>query len=111
MGDCPSCQLWNSILTIGRLSLGDCFTGSFYESHPFCPQRPGHKASRLEGPRFKEMREPTWGSPGRPVGKTLHFCCKGVSSIPGQGTKVLQAHRVQPNEKLNSSDGLVGRRK
>ena len=27
--------------------------------------------------------------PGSPVVKTLHFHCRGMSSIPGQGTKIL----------------------
>ena len=27
--------------------------------------------------------------PGSPVVKTLHFHCRGMSSIPGRGTKIL----------------------
>ena len=31
--------------------------------------------------------------PGGPVVRTPHFHCRGPGSIPGQGTKILQATR------------------
>ena len=33
------------------------------------------------------------GFPGGPVVKTLHFHCRGLGSIPGLGTKILQSKK------------------
>ena len=35
-------------------------------------------------------KETWWKLPGSPMVRTLHFHCKGVGSIPGQGTKIPQ---------------------
>ena len=38
-----------------------------------------------------------WDFPGGPVVKTLRFQCRGMGSIPGQGTKI--PHSVQCSQK------------
>jgi len=40
-----------------------------------------------------------WEFPGGLVGRILGFHCRGPSSIPGQGTKILASSTVQPKIK------------
>ena len=43
--------------------------------------------------------------PGGPVVKTLHFQCRGTGSIPGPGTKILQA--MQQGQKKKGKKKLT----
>ena len=40
--------------------------------------------------------------PGGPVVRTLHFHCQGLGSIPGWGTKILQALKHNQKQKARS---------
>ena len=39
----------------------------------------------------KKKKQPLWGFPRGPVLRTWHFHSSGLGSIPGRGTKILQA--------------------
>ena len=50
-----------------------------------------------------QKRKAEGGFPGGPVVRTPHFHCRGPGSIPGQGTKILQAERRGKKKKKKSS--------
>ena len=46
--------------------------------------------------------------PGGPVVKTLCFHCWGLGSIPGGGTKILQAERLSQKNKKEENKNIIG---
>ena len=47
------------------------------------------------------------GFPGGPVVKALHFHCRGLGSIPGLGTKILQSKKKKKTIKKKKNRNLT----
>ena len=47
-----------------------------------------------------------WKFPGGPVLRTQHFHCRGPGSIPGRGTKILQAMLCRKKERKKGMEAI-----
>jgi len=65
------------------------------------------KATKTQPKIKKERRRSQEEFPGGPVARTRHFHCYGLGSVPGVGTKILQASRCGQKQKKKKKEGLL----
>ena len=60
---------------------------------PICPKVGSNKQQRINKKYY------SWEFPGGPVVRTWPFHCGGPGSVPGRGTKILQASRCSQEKR------------